>query len=196
MRRAFTLIELIVVVATVGVSAAIVLPVFNRTICDDRGGMCQSNLKQIGLGFLQYVQDNSERFPPARVGAIKGWGHVLKPYLKSAAVFQCPSGPRHAVKLSTDYFYNRHLSRVSVEKILEPQVTILGGDGADDSPYWNSITQLPAAWMVAYPAPSVRHYAGTRANYLFVDGHVKRIGPSNIKTELPVVGSDVTLAIR
>ena len=60
-RRAFTLIELLVVVGIIVLLAAILFPVFARARENARRVSCASNLKQIGLGIMQYVQDHDER---------------------------------------------------------------------------------------------------------------------------------------
>ena len=62
-RIAFTLIELLVVIAIIAILAAILFPVFARARENARRAGCQSNLKQIALGFLQYAQDYDERLP-------------------------------------------------------------------------------------------------------------------------------------
>src|SRR5690606_19287650 len=64
-RRAFTLIELLVVIAIIAILAAILFPVFARARENARRASCMSNLKQIGLGVMMYVQDYDERYPPA-----------------------------------------------------------------------------------------------------------------------------------
>ena len=63
-RRGFTLIELLVVIAIIAILAAILFPVFARARENARRSSCLSNMKQIGLGMMQYSQDNDERYPP------------------------------------------------------------------------------------------------------------------------------------
>src|SRR5512137_1152715 len=62
-RRAFTLIELLVVIAIIAILAAILFPVFAKAREKARQSSCQSNLKQIGLAFMQYAQDYDEQYP-------------------------------------------------------------------------------------------------------------------------------------
>lgn len=62
-RHAFTLIELLVVIAIIAILAAILFPVFARARENARRTSCASNLKQIGLGIMQYTQDYDERYP-------------------------------------------------------------------------------------------------------------------------------------
>src|SRR6187402_3092152 len=93
---AFTLIELLVVIAIIGLLAAILFPVFSRARENGRRSVCQSNLKQIGIGMLQYSQDYDEKII-ARTVQVQGeyisWRVIIQPYLKSTQIFACPSNP-------------------------------------------------------------------------------------------------------
>jgi prepilin-type N-terminal cleavage/methylation domain-containing protein/prepilin-type processing-associated H-X9-DG protein len=117
--QGFTLIELLVVIAIIAILAAILFPVFARARESARRASCMSNLKQIGLGIMQYVQDYDERYPMGWYGTVtqtqpgtpgayfntcnpsscsgSGTGHfitwmdLIYPYVKSVQVFQCPS---------------------------------------------------------------------------------------------------------
>jgi len=94
-RTGFTLIELLVVIAIIAILAAILFPVFAQAREKARQTSCLSNLKQIGLGFMQYVQDNDETYPLVDYNAtVFGSQPVmlngLDPYIKSHAVWFCP----------------------------------------------------------------------------------------------------------
>lgn len=93
-KAGFTLIELLVVVAIIGMLAALLFPVFGRARENARRSSCQSNLKQIGLGLTQYLQDFDEAFPFYGVPSprIYYWMDALFPYVKTEMVFDCPSG--------------------------------------------------------------------------------------------------------
>src|SRR5687767_10691477 len=68
-KTAFTLIELLVVIAIIALLAAILFPVFARARENARRAGCQSNLKQIGLGIMQYSQDYDELMPSSFIRA-------------------------------------------------------------------------------------------------------------------------------
>lgn len=170
----------------VGFVAAVLYPVFARSPEHPRNS-CQSNLKQIGLGLIQYTQDYDERFPPVALkGTAYGWADGLQPYLKSTQLFQCPVEANEGqtdphLTGYTDYWFNARLSKRELKTIGEPARLIAAGDGNDgtdltDARY--SISALPSQWMSDANSPLYRHFEA--ANYLFADGHVKAMKPTSI----------------
>jgi|LSQX01.2.fsa_nt_gb prepilin-type N-terminal cleavage/methylation domain-containing protein/prepilin-type processing-associated H-X9-DG protein len=93
-RRGFTLIELLVVIAIIAILAAILFPVFARAREKARQTNCLSNMKQISLGVLMYVQDYEEKFPPNyyRSAGLYWWDDMVQPYVNNRQLFVCPSG--------------------------------------------------------------------------------------------------------
>jgi prepilin-type N-terminal cleavage/methylation domain-containing protein/prepilin-type processing-associated H-X9-DG protein len=110
----FTLIELLIVIAIIAILAAILFPVFARARENARRASCQSNLKQMGLGVMQYLQDCDEKYPQAYwylndtngSGGYVHWSRMIQPYVKSDQLFVCPSDPNGGV-LPTNPFDNQ-----------------------------------------------------------------------------------------
>ena len=122
--NAFTLIELLVVIAIIAILAAILFPVFGRARENARRSSCQSNLKQIGLGVLQYAQDNDERLVGNCYGSDQSsnstvnykWMDAIFPYVKSEQVFSCPSDVDETVggvTYTNKYIYHKNLTAAS-----------------------------------------------------------------------------------
>ena len=96
-RNAFTLIELLVVIAIIAILAAILFPVFAKVREKARQTSCASNTKQLGLAFMQYIQDNDESLPvrledQANPNSTNntGWAGRIYPYVKSTGLYHCP----------------------------------------------------------------------------------------------------------
>ena len=63
----FTLTELLVVVAIIGILAALLLPALTRAKAQARNSACANNLRQLGIATRLYSMDNGSRLPSAEI---------------------------------------------------------------------------------------------------------------------------------
>ena len=199
-RSGFTLIELLVVIAIIAILAAILFPVFARARENARRTACLSNMKQIGLGIMQYTQDYDEMYMASEGNTNNYALSRIGPYTKSDQILVCPSATStktiNVLKSSgvgtticsyyvtgsgtpggTTYAWGLFgLPAISVASVTSPSVTVAMSERSDDFEDWH-IDYSPDASPTggnssdANTGVTARHLDG--ANYLFADGHAK-----------------------
>jgi prepilin-type N-terminal cleavage/methylation domain-containing protein/prepilin-type processing-associated H-X9-DG protein len=96
----FSLLELLVVVALLSLLAGILLPVYANSREKARQSACFSNMKQLALAQMLYIQDWDERLPHWYYSVTKPdgtwvrflfWVEFFRPYTKGEGVFFDPS---------------------------------------------------------------------------------------------------------
>ncbi len=95
---------------------------------------CQSNLKQMALGVLMYVQDYDERYPPMKIPAQVQ--NRIYPYVKNRNIFKCPT-------TGADYLPNPALNYIMLNAIKAPAQLMMFRDAkphttASGKPGWNA----------------------------------------------------------
>jgi prepilin-type N-terminal cleavage/methylation domain-containing protein/prepilin-type processing-associated H-X9-DG protein len=94
-RRGFTLVELLVVIAVVAVLAAMLLPVLSRARESARRAACQSNLRQIGTAFRLYASDYDGLYPcngDRNLWMGRNWRVVIQSYPPGGRMQSLPPG--------------------------------------------------------------------------------------------------------
>ena len=194
--RAFTLVELLVVISIIAILAALLMPGFNNAIKSAKGTKCAGNLKQIGAAMMAYAGENNGVFPISG-GAIDynntgsgaiGWTQQLDKYLPTNGgtdlrIFQCPiTSLLYPNSKNYGYFNGAHAAYAAAgntsaalrQSLIQfPSKLILAGDIASNmftltDTDKDDYTQSPA---FSDAATMAKMHSG-KSNILFADGHV------------------------
>ena len=100
--RAFTLVELLVVIGIISLLVGILVPVVGRARASGHSVACLANLRQIGIAFHSYADANRGMLPdPAAIQ--ESWESMLRDHLSNREVFHCMSDGGLFDKLRSSY---------------------------------------------------------------------------------------------
>jgi len=206
--RGFTLIELLVVIAIIGILASMLMPVFAQAREKARQTVCTSNIRQLGLAFQMYTQDNDGTFPfqdhlyidPCcpfwldvaygvpdwKTSPYANWAAAILGYTaKEAGIYQCKSNKGWTPNSNTQqpglsYIYNGFAAGRSEAAVDEPSRKIQLWD-------YRYLTSYAVANPV--PGPGWSWYPGWAPHaeqhiILHFDGHVKNRPESQFKQDM------------
>lgn len=189
---AFTLVELLVVLAIVGILSALLLPGLSQSRALARSAACAGQLRQLGLAVHLYADDHGEEFPRSQHSAFthgqRTWGVVLAPYLGGTeatwtnllrTIYRCAadrkSGPwSYGLNVyfelgPEDDYTGKPQTWRRLSAVPRPARTILFAENASTADHI-----MPNFWSRPEDATDL---AATRhrwqANYGFVDGHTE-----------------------
>jgi prepilin-type N-terminal cleavage/methylation domain-containing protein/prepilin-type processing-associated H-X9-DG protein len=200
-RHGFTLIELLIVIATVGILAALAVPAFTRALERAKATSDLSNLRQVALLTQTYLNDKDGILPV--MSAAPGIGTTALPviypkYVATKKIFQSPfdkRSPSETDSAPVSYGINANMYTASpgiagnTAKVVSPSSTILM------APNYNGNPAVAASWTnLAAATPFVQNLVpgggpgmttgpqqnGRQINVLFCDLHAATItfGPA------------------
>ena len=197
--RAFTLVEVLVVVGIIAVLAGILLPAVNAARRQADAVVCTANVRTIGQAALMYAQQTKRyvsfvSLPPPRKSIDRK--ELLHPFItqgrnnkdnEAGNVWQCPANDKvnkdDGLHLEASYGFNTNLNGVRLERVKRPTETVALCDaGLMDIPSTNpDAPRATHCWPPGRPSttsscrPNYTRHPNETVSVGFVDGHAERM---------------------
>lgn len=161
--RGLTMVEILVVVAILGILVGIGVPSYRMMKANARSTLCAGKLREIGIALNQYFGDHGMTYPTlvaareSREQDAPSLDTVLLEYLGDEFAFQCPADHELFEKTGSSYFWN---SLVNGQKT--SNLELLGMKGH------------PSGIPLVSDKENFHEDVGDGVNVLYGDGHVLR----------------------
>lgn len=197
--RAFTLVEVLVVIGIIALLAGILLPVVNAARRQADAVVCTANVRTIGQAALMYAQQTKRYvsiilLPPPRKNIDRK--ELLHPFItqgrsnkdnEAGNVWQCPANDKvnrdDGLHFEASYGFNTNLNGVRLERIKRPTETVALCDAglmdvASANPDGPRATHCwPPGWLATTNScrPNHTRHPNATVSVAFVDGHAERM---------------------
>lgn len=196
--QAFTLIELLIVIAVIGILLAVLTPALKKAKNAARKLICSSNVRQFGIALNAYTMDHDQRLPPSSChldAPQQYWLHVLSHYSDADLLYCCPSDTSKEFvdwdRPLEEQDDDLRWSSYAVNSMTDPDCPLNQGR-------YNRLDQIPQPRYCVYLCEAPEHWVHEdhlhpenwgsidevkgqiawdrhdgRSNYLFTDGHAE-----------------------
>jgi len=161
---AFTLVELLIVIAIIAVLAGLAYPVYQRVVAGAKATACVSNLRQLGVGLNAYLQDHEMIMPALKIARestsddVPVIDNTLDKYVPNRAVFACPADQKNfAGRTGTSFCWNVALNDQPLASLNFLQVV-------------TDRTHIP----ILSDKEGFHPYLDDKVNILYADGHATK----------------------
>ncbi len=161
--RAFTLVELLVVIGIIAILIGLTAPILARARAEGKIAACKGQLHSIGQAFVMYCNESRGRYPPAPVlpsvnpNGMPPLTDYLAPHVgRQQKVFYCPGDEEFYKTENTSYMYNAEVGLFPIEDTIFYKV-------------FGTHSRVPLLWDAAN-----FHGGSVPYNWLFADGHVEQ----------------------
>jgi prepilin-type processing-associated H-X9-DG protein/prepilin-type N-terminal cleavage/methylation domain-containing protein len=189
--QGFTLVELLVVIGIIAVLAGVSLAGYSAAIRTAQSAKCTSNLRQIGVGFQNYLADHNNVMPERVYGDGTPYFVVLNPYTggnitgKGDTIFVCPTQITNDFPNEPSYGMNWYYDNASVLSVPGASITIMAAETY--GPTGTGSNRADRNSGDPGELDPTRHSG--KSNYLFFDGHIEKL--TFAQTTAPVGATDM-----
>jgi prepilin-type processing-associated H-X9-DG protein/prepilin-type N-terminal cleavage/methylation domain-containing protein len=193
---AFTLVELLTVVTIISILSTLGLAATRGVTEKTRTTRCLNDLRQVGTAIQMFTGESGGRMPSVDHGQQISWTNSLGAFLVTNFIGRCPALQGYPETIRVTYGWNDMLvasdtgEGIPVARVAQPSTTIVlaekqaGGITLDHFHFRGSLGSRGRISMAAFEGEVNTTAHGSKANYLFIDGHVESLSSNEARSRL------------